>query len=103
MDGDVNNPKALEDKAEEDGSTTYGLKTNFINQTKHTAGTLLNQTDWYITRKAEVGTEVPADVVTYRAAVRTECDRLEAAIAAVTTVEDLINILSSQNWPILSN
>jgi len=97
--GDINLPKALEDKAEENGSTTEGLKTVHTKQVKHTAGTLLNPTDWYITRKAEVGTEVPANVVTYRSAVRTECDRLEAAISATTSVEDLINILSTTNWP----
>jgi hypothetical protein len=97
--GDINLPKAMEDTAEENGSTTVGLKTVHTQQVKQTANTLLNPTDWYITRKAEVGTEVPANVVTYRSAVRTECDRLEAAINAATSVEDLINILSTTNWP----
>jgi hypothetical protein len=123
--GDVNNPKALEDKLEtkEDGTplyvqeldnsdpdnpvmvdtdeqvVTHGLKHVHTQQVKHTAGTLLNPTDWYYVRNAEVGTEVPAKIVSYRAAVRIECDRLEAAIAAVTTVEDLINILNGTNWP----
>ena len=125
--GDVNNPKALEDKLEtkEDGTPLYvqeldnsdpenpvmvdtdeqvvtrGLKYNHTQQVKQIANALLNPTDWYYIRNAESGTEVPANVVTYRTAVRTECDRLEAAIAAVTTVEDLINILSSHDWPTL--
>ena len=123
--GDINLPKALEDKEEvdEDGNPLYvqvldntdpdnpvmvdsderlvtrGLKYNHTQQVKQTANTLLNPTDWYYVRNVEVGTEVPANVVSYRAAVRAECDRLEAAIAAVTTVEDLINILNGTNWP----
>ena len=120
-DGDVNNPKALEDKLEvkEDGSPLYkqvydkttesmvdtteqvvtkGLKSNFIAQTKDTAGKLLAQTDWYVVRKAERNVDIPADIVTKRAAIVTEADRLETAIAGVTTVEALIEVLNAQNW-----
>ena len=89
---------AINDTAEENGSTTVGLKTVHTQQVKQTANTLLNPTDWYYVRNVEVGTEVPANVVSYRAAVRAECDRLEAAINAATSVEDLINILSTTNW-----
>jgi hypothetical protein len=35
----------------------------------------------------------------YRAAVITEADRLEAAIAACADVEALIAVVGSQNWP----
>jgi len=44
---DTDLPKALEDKLEEDGSTTKGLKSNFKAQVKDTANKLLAQTDWY--------------------------------------------------------
>ena len=124
-DGDVNNPKAIDDVNEVDGDgnpiyvqvldnsdpenpvmvdteeqvVTHGLKHVHTQQIKHTANTLLNPTDWYYIRNAEAGTEVPANVVSYRAAVRTECDRLEAAIAAVADVEALIAVLNAQNWP----
>lgn len=83
-------PKALEDASEEvDGETvvTKGLKSNAIAQTKTTAGSLLASTDWYVTRKAETGTEIPADVLTYREAVRTASGAIENAIAACTTLE----------------
>lgn len=105
----TDNPKALEDKEEvdQDGNpvldqegnqlVTKGLKSNNIAQVKQTAGSLLAQTDWYVVRKADIGTAIPADVVTYRAAVRTESDRLEAAITAVTTVAGLIAVTA--NWP----
>ena len=100
-DGDVNNPKALDDVTEEvDGetSTTYGLKHTMTAQVKDTAGKLLAQTDWYVTRLNEKSTAIPADVTTTRDAIRTECDRLETAIAAVTTVEALIEVMNSQDW-----
>ena len=64
---------------------TKGLKTNAIAQTKVTAGGLLAPTDWMVVRSAENGTDIPADVLAYRAAVRAASGTIEAAIAAVTT------------------
>lgn len=105
----TSNPKALEDVPatnqdgtpvlDQDGNqvVTKGLKSNTIAQVKQTAGSLLAQTDWYVVRKADIGTEIPADVATYRAAIRTEADRLEAAIAAVTSIEELIAVQA--DWP----
>jgi hypothetical protein len=123
-DGDINNPKALEDKEEVDEENnplyvqvldntdpdnpvmvdsderlvTKGLKSNMTAQVKDTAGKLLASTDWYVTRLNEKSTAIPADVSAKRDAVRTECDRLETAIAAVTTVEQLIEVMNSQDW-----
>ena len=122
--GELNNPKMLDDKLEVDENgdplwekvldnsdpenpvmvdtnvrlKTLGLKSNMIAQVKHTAGTILAQTDWYVTRKSEKAVDIPVDVEAKRDAVRTECDRLEAAIAAVTTVEELISVMNNQNW-----
>jgi hypothetical protein len=119
--GDINNAKALEDKLEvkEDGTPLYkqvydkttesmvdtteqvvtkGLKSNFISQIKQTAGSLLAQTDWYVVRKAERNVDIPANIVTKRATIVTEADRLETAISNVTTVEALIEVLNAQNW-----
>jgi hypothetical protein len=100
-DGDINNPKALDDVTEEvDGEniTTHGLKYNMKQQVQQTAGSLLAQTDWYVTRNSEKSTAIPADVTTKRDVIRTECDRLETAIAGVTTVEALIEVMNSQDW-----
>jgi hypothetical protein len=122
-DGDINNPKALEDREEvdEDGNplfvkvlgevdgepamvdsterlVTKGLKSQYIAQVKHTAGTLLAQTDWMVIRKAERDVAIPEAVVAKRAAIVAEADRLEAAIAAVTSVEALIEVLNGQQW-----
>ena len=122
--GELDNPKALEnvDAVDEDGNpvweqeldnsdpenpvmvdtdvqvVTHGLKHTMINQVKHTAGTMLAQTDWYVTRKAERSMDIPVDVIDQRTAVREECDRLEVAIANVSTVEELIAVMNSQDW-----
>jgi len=114
-DGNINNPKALEDKEEvdQDGNPMYvkvlgvvdgkpamvdsterlvtkGLKSNFISQIKYTAGTILAQTDWMVIRKAERNVDIPSSVATYRASVVAKATELETAISAVTTVEQLI-------------
>ena len=114
-DGNINNPKALEDKLEvdQDGNpmfvkvlgtvdgkpamvdsterlVTKGLKSNFISQVKTTAGTILAQTDWMVIRKAERSVDIPSAVATYRASVVTKATELEANISEVTTVEQLI-------------
>jgi hypothetical protein len=100
-DGNINNPKALADVTETvEGKeyTTKGLKSNFIAQVKQTAGSLLAQTDWYVVRKLERNVDIPADVVTKRAAIVTEANRLETAINNAATVEALIEVLNVQNW-----
>lgn len=74
-----------------------GLKSQQIAQVKQTAGSLLAPTDWTVIRKVERNVDIPADVATYRAAVVAEADRLETAIAAVTSVADLMTV--SANWP----
>jgi hypothetical protein len=125
-DGDINNPKALEDvnEVDEDGNPIYvqeydatanngeggmvdtdeqlvtrGLKYTMKQQVKDTAGKLLASTDWYVVRNSEKSIAIPADVTTKRDAIRTECDRLETAIAGATTVEALIAVMNSQSWP----
>lgn len=83
-------PRALEDVTEEDGSITKGLKSNAISVVKQQAAGLLTPSDWYVTRKAETGTEIPSDILTYRQSVRTASGAIEAAISGVTTLEAFI-------------
>jgi len=65
------------------------IKEYLTKQEKNIAAQLLSGSDWYVTRKSETDTAIPADVTTYRAAVRTACAAREAEIAAVTTTEEL--------------
>ena len=57
-----------------------GLKTKLIRTVKAQAAGILQDTDWYITRKADAGTAVPSAITTHRAAVRTKCAEMETAI-----------------------
>jgi hypothetical protein len=95
--GTVDGEPAMVDSDEQ--LVTKGLKSQFISQAKQTAGSLLAQTDWMVIRKAERNVDIPADVVAKRAAIVAECDRLEAAIAACTTVGALIAVVGAQGWP----
>jgi len=57
-----------------------GLKTKLIRTVKQQAAGILQDTDWYITRKADAGTAVPSAITTHRAAVRTKAAEMETAI-----------------------
>ena len=68
---------------DEDGNQVIieGLKTIFKREIKAQAKNLLSSSDWYIIRKAEdAGSTIPADIATYRAAVRTRSNEMETAI-----------------------
>ena len=57
-----------------------GLKTKLIRTVKSQAAGILQDTDWYIVRKADAETAVPSAITTFRAAVRTKCAAMETAI-----------------------
>ena len=120
--GDATMPKALEDvdAVDENGDplwvqvwnseteqmvdtderlVTRGLKYTWIAQVKDTAGKMLAQTDWMVTRKFERDIDIPADVVTKRAAIVAECTRLETAITAAADMDAFIAVVQNQNWP----
>ena len=119
--GKIDNPKAMEDVEEvnENGNPLYvqvynpeteamedtderlvtkGLKSTKIKEVNYTAGMILANTDWYITRKVEREIDIPEKIVTHRAAIVTEANRVETAIAEVTDVESLINVMENVKW-----
>ena len=57
-----------------------GLKTILIRDLKSQASTELQNTDWYVIRKADAGTAIPSSITTHRAAVRTKAAEMETAI-----------------------
>jgi hypothetical protein len=59
---------------------TEGLKTVLIRQLKAQVESILNKTDWYVTRKAEKSTAIPSSIATHRDAVRTKQAEMETAI-----------------------
>ena len=76
-----------------------GLKSVMTSQVKDTANKLLAKTDWMVIRKAERDVAIPSATATYRAAVITECARLETAIANASDVGALATVMAGQNWP----
>jgi hypothetical protein len=98
----TNTPKALEDVTETpegqtEPVTTKGLKSQWIAQCKAAAGSALAQTDWCVTRKFERDIPIPGGIAFERAKIVTDCDAKEAAIAACTTVEQLIAVVAPVN------
>jgi len=82
---------------------TEGLKTQLIRTVKQQAAGLLQNTDWYITRKADAGTAVPSSITTYRASVRTKAAEQETAITnaadtpALETLYTYVNTGTEEN------
>jgi hypothetical protein len=121
----IDNPKILEDREEvdkdnnplyvqvfdptagEDGAmvdtevrlVAKGLKTTCTAEVKSITNNLLKPTDYYILRNEVEQLEIPESVSTYRADVVAEQNRVVPAIAATTTVEELIEVMSSIAWP----
>ena len=73
-DGNIPEGKDVGDVAVE------GLKTQLIRTIKQQAAGILQDTDWYIIRKADADTAVPSSITTHRAAVRTKCAEMETSI-----------------------
>lgn len=76
-----------------------GLKSVMTERVKVTANKLLDKTDWMVIRKYERDVAIPSATATYRAAVITECGRLESAIAGVSDVDALAAVMAGQAWP----
>jgi len=95
-------PKRLEDEdakdqdgnniLDEDGNQVinYGLKTIKKRIIKQQASGLLASTDWYVVKATEVEDyNVPENITTYRADVRTKSNEMENQINACTNVDEL--------------
>ena len=94
----TNTAKRLADETI-DGVLHQGLKTVMTEQVKVIANKLLSNTDWMVIRKYERDVAIPSATATYRAAVITECARLESAIAGAGDVDALATVMAAQNWP----
>ena len=94
-------PKRLEDEnaVDEDGNNilqdgvqviNYGLKTEKKKIVKQQASGLLAPTDWYVVKATEVADyDIPANILSFRADVRTKSNEMETAIDNCTTVDEL--------------
>ena len=92
----------LDEEGKETGETkpVYNkdkLKANIIATVKADANRLLSPTDWYSSRKSELGTTIPDNILADRKKIRDKVDAIEAEVAALTTVESILKYTYSFN------
>ena len=66
-----------------------GLQSSKVSQAKQTSAVSLAPTDWYVVRKTETNTAIPAEITAYRTAVRTNYASLKTAINGVSDIAGL--------------
>ena len=82
-------------KALDDSEGVVGLKTTMKNEVKSHQGSLLSQTDWAYIRHYDTGTDVPANIETWRNAIRAKATEMENAIDNATDTDAVAALLMS--------
>ena len=65
------------------------LKSSFKESINQAAWSLLEPTDWYVTRKSEISTAIPAKITAFRTAVRLVCNSHKTAVDNASDVDGL--------------
>ena len=101
-DGEYYNNSLSDNKVESDGSVTRtwtntaktlsDIQALKVSQAKEIAKTYLDPTDWYVVRKAEVGTAFSDEIGAYRTAVRACYGNLKTAINAASDVDEVASL-----------
>ena len=68
-------------------SLVLGVKSTLKNAVKDQQGSLLSQTDWAYIRHYDAGTDVPANIETWRNAIRAKATEMENAIDAAANTD----------------
>lgn len=77
-----------------------GLKSQHKEKIKQQASGLLTPTDWYVIKATDVESySVPAEMTTYRAAVRTASNDMETKIDVCSTVDELAALYTYNDDP----
>ena len=87
----------MEDHKNSDGNIVKvkGIRQGYIQQVKEQQGSLLAMTDWAVVRKADTGTDIPAKIATWRAAIRTKATEMEKAITDAKDMDAFIALFVS--------
>jgi len=104
-------PKQLEDviATDENGNEIVidnkhliikGLKSQKIQMIKSQSAGLLQSSDWYVVRKSETGKAIPANIESFRTAVRTKSNEMEAMITACNSVDELKSLFEYSGEPL---
>ena len=84
-------------KALDDSEGVVGLKTTMKNAVKEQQGSLLSQTDWAYIRHYDSGTDVPANIETWRNAIRAKATEMENAIDNATDTDAVAALFVSRD------
>jgi hypothetical protein len=76
------------------------LVEQWVAQTRITAGTLIQPTDWMVIREQDNGTVVPESVKTLREDIRLATGQKNAAIAATTDTAELAAYITGTEYPV---
>ena len=76
------------------------LVDQWVGQVKQTAGSLLSQTDWYITRASETGVAAPQSVLERRTELRALSNSKEALLEATETTDELAAYVTSPDFSV---
>jgi hypothetical protein len=77
-----------------------GLKKTWSSQVDQTAYSMLFTSDWMVVRKQEVGTDIPADWLTYRSAIRTAAATNKANLNGAADFDAFVTVATSLQWPV---
>ena len=101
---------------DEDGKKriNLGLRSTLKNEVKSQQGSLLAQTDWAVIRKSDKGTAVPANIQTWRDAIRDKATEMETAIDNAADTDAVATLFLSRDedenksgilydWPVLGD
>ena len=82
-------------KALDDSEGVVGLKTTLKNVVKDQQGSLLSETDWAYIRHYDAGIDVPANIETWRNAIRAKATEMENAIDKASDIDGIATLLAS--------
>lgn len=75
------------------------LVEQWVAQTRTTAGTLLQPTDWMVIREADNGTAIDPAIKTWREAIRAAAGTKNKAIAATADTDALAAYITGADYP----
>lgn len=77
-----------------------GLKAAWSAQFKQIGYSMLLPSDWLVVRKAEIGTDIPAEWSSYRESVRTTVALVIGDMEATADIDAFIASVTSVQWPV---
>jgi len=76
------------------------LKLLWIDRVNRSAYALLLSSDWMVTRKIEIGADIPSEWSAYRAQLRLDCAINKDLITQAADIDAFIAVVSNLKWPV---